>query len=474
MHLKMGKTVAADGIPAKDGFDLPRGAGSSQKAKRRAIIPDPRNDENLAVAQTHLAMIRFHNRVLDTLPASVPAAQKFATARELVTKHYQWMIRTDYLPRICRPSAVNNVFNQGRKVFEVGATPTDVPTMPIEFSVAGFRLGHSMVRAAYNWNKIFDDGSGSLDLLFTFSATGGNLGGGLALPEQLDRRLPPPLRLQGGRPQRARRAGEQVQLRQGDRHPHRRPAGQPAAVDVRRLRHPERRPAAEPRVPQPHPRAHGAARDRPADGDVHEEQGRQLPEADEGPDPRRQGRRRARHADRHAARQGAQGHAAVVLRPARGRVQRRPAARRRRADRRRDHAPRDGGQHRLDRARPGVPPVARARTTRRSGWPTSCSSRSRGRRRCWRRSAEPADRDPARAAACRGPPGCRARACRRARRRRSCEPAQAGAARDVRAADAVVGDLDGEVAVASARRSPRRASRCAYFATLASASETTK
>ena len=28
LHLRMGKTVAADGIAAKDGFDLPRGAGS--------------------------------------------------------------------------------------------------------------------------------------------------------------------------------------------------------------------------------------------------------------------------------------------------------------------------------------------------------------------------------------------------------------------------------------------------------------
>jgi hypothetical protein len=182
MHLKTGTTEAIDGIAAKPGFDLPRGAGSTVKAKRKAIIPDPRNDENLAIAQTHCAMIRFHNRVLDTLPASVPVAQRFATARELVTKHYQWMIKTDYLPRVCRPSAVNNVFNHGRKVFEVGATPTDVPTMPIEFSVAAFRLGHSMVRASYNWNKIFDFGSGSLDLLFTFSATGGNLGGLPHLP----------------------------------------------------------------------------------------------------------------------------------------------------------------------------------------------------------------------------------------------------------------------------------------------------
>ena len=103
MHLKIGKTVAADGIPAKAGFDLPRGAGTSASAKRKAIIPDPRNDENLAVAQTHAAMIRFHNRVRRQ-PARLASrrAQRFAQARELVTKHYQWMVRTDYLPRICR------------------------------------------------------------------------------------------------------------------------------------------------------------------------------------------------------------------------------------------------------------------------------------------------------------------------------------------------------------------------------------
>jgi hypothetical protein len=64
----MGKTVAVEIDPAMDGFDLPRGAGSTAEQKRKAIIPDPRNDENLAVAQTHLAFIRFHNRVVDTSP----------------------------------------------------------------------------------------------------------------------------------------------------------------------------------------------------------------------------------------------------------------------------------------------------------------------------------------------------------------------------------------------------------------------
>jgi hypothetical protein len=182
IHLRVGKTVAVDLAPTTlEGFDLPRGAGSTIKAKRKAIIPDPRNDENLAVAQTHVAFIRFHNRVVDTLPASVPEAKRFQRARAIVTRHYQWMLRTDYLPRICATGVVNDVFNNGRKAFEVGVTPTDVPTMPIEFSVASFRLGHSMIRRAYNWNRIFDNGTGTLEYLFIFSAGSGNLDGLLRL-----------------------------------------------------------------------------------------------------------------------------------------------------------------------------------------------------------------------------------------------------------------------------------------------------
>ena len=72
LHLKMGTTIAS-GDPAFPDFDLPRVGKGSAAARRTALIPEPRNDENLAVAQTHLAFIRFHNRVCDTLPASTPA-----------------------------------------------------------------------------------------------------------------------------------------------------------------------------------------------------------------------------------------------------------------------------------------------------------------------------------------------------------------------------------------------------------------
>jgi hypothetical protein len=176
LHLKMG--TASGGTPAQGfGFDLPR-EGTTTPA--HATIPDKRNDENLAVGQIHLAFIRFHNRVVDTLPASIPPAQRFNEARKIVTKHYQWMLRTDFLPRICAPSIVTNVFANGRKAFEVGAPPNQIPTMPIEFSVAAFRLGHSMIRADYTWNVNFPNAT--LEQLFDFSGLSGNLGPGNPLP----------------------------------------------------------------------------------------------------------------------------------------------------------------------------------------------------------------------------------------------------------------------------------------------------
>ena len=100
----------------------------------------------------------------------------------MVVKHYQWMVRSDYLPRVVKPQLVDRVFTEGRKVFETSPVPGDSPTMPVEFSVATFRLGHSMIRSAYDWNHVFDDGGGSLDLLFTFSGTSGALGGSPRLP----------------------------------------------------------------------------------------------------------------------------------------------------------------------------------------------------------------------------------------------------------------------------------------------------
>jgi hypothetical protein len=205
VRLKTGTTAAVSIDPGTnrdlEGHDLPRvGAGSTRRARRQALIPDHRNDENLAVAQVHLAFIRYHNRVVDVLEqAGVPGSMLFEAARRSVVKHYQWMLRTDFLPRIVDPAIVDDVWANGRRFFEVPPAsgyeaafdgyrgsdddrvvqPGDRPTMPIEFSVAAYRFGHSMVRSAYQWNRVFNStapfGIATMFQLFTFSGTSGNL-----------------------------------------------------------------------------------------------------------------------------------------------------------------------------------------------------------------------------------------------------------------------------------------------------------
>ncbi|GAA4950986.1 hypothetical protein HD597_002653 [Nonomuraea thailandensis] len=200
MRLRTGPTAGVGDLRDFDGFDLARMQGSDE-----ALIPDPRNDENLAVAQIHLAFIRFHNRIVDDLVRrGTSSALLFDKAREKVVLHYQWVLRHDYLPRIVDPAIVDEVFTRGRQIFEVpvdpyhdaygngGANgnryatvvPGRLPTMPIEFSIAAFRLGHSMVRDTYEWNSVFNSAGipATLELLFTFSGTGGDLNGDNRLP----------------------------------------------------------------------------------------------------------------------------------------------------------------------------------------------------------------------------------------------------------------------------------------------------
>lgn len=187
IRFKLGKTAATPFPDSRtnvdlEGFDLPRrGSGSTRSERREAAIADHRNDENLAVAQTHLAMLRFHNRAVEFLTTkSTPSALLFEQAREIVVKHYQWMLRTDYLPRIVDADILADVFVNGRRIFEPSPKPGDFPTMPIEFSVAAFRLGHAMIRDIYHWNRVFKANpppapQATLIALFRFSGTSGTL-----------------------------------------------------------------------------------------------------------------------------------------------------------------------------------------------------------------------------------------------------------------------------------------------------------
>jgi hypothetical protein len=118
-------------------------------------LEDTRNLDNLLLRQMHVLFLKFHNeaiRQLQTNPAmenvadALGARTLFERARRLVRWHYQWIIRHDYLPRILH----NDVWHHQQA--RTAHKPRTDFSVPIEFSLAAFRFGHSMVRNAYRLN----------------------------------------------------------------------------------------------------------------------------------------------------------------------------------------------------------------------------------------------------------------------------------------------------------------------------------
>jgi len=146
-----GGNAGAAGMVQKRDFDVPRinNPLDPANASLTAVIGDPRNDENLIVSQFHHAMLRFHNRVVDDLVAKNFSGDIFVESKRLVTHHYQWAVVHDFLHRICGAATVNAAMQS------VVASPGSAFRMPVEFSVAAYRFGHSMIRDTYWLNHNF-------------------------------------------------------------------------------------------------------------------------------------------------------------------------------------------------------------------------------------------------------------------------------------------------------------------------------
>lgn len=205
--LRLGRLMAPEHGPVhftQEDFDaLPDGIRATFLRDGRpnmtaAVIGDPRNDENLFIAQLHVAFLRFHNRMVDALRdagENADAEVLFAKAREQVVLHYQWLVMNVYLPAICDPVALQQVKASGASLYgkflrDCGHKQGETFPMPIEFAVAAFRFGHSMVRGNYDWNSAFgrkkDDGlaRATFELLFAFTGGGTNpMFGAPKLPE---------------------------------------------------------------------------------------------------------------------------------------------------------------------------------------------------------------------------------------------------------------------------------------------------
>ncbi|WP_353952926.1 hypothetical protein V6K52_05695 [Knoellia sp. S7-12] len=142
----------------------------------RALVGDPRNDVHVIISQLHLAFVEFHNHVVDrvradpTLVGGVPATPvggwgggapvgyrpTFAQIVTLVRWHYQWLVLMGFLPAIVGADTMSAVLKRDKKdrldsdlrLYNVRRKPW----MPVEFSAAAYRFGHSLVRDAYLLN----------------------------------------------------------------------------------------------------------------------------------------------------------------------------------------------------------------------------------------------------------------------------------------------------------------------------------
>ena len=159
--------------------DLPRDATG------KAIIADPRNDENLMISGLHAAFLAFHNRLTDLIAANDRESpdEVFRRARRLTTWHYQWRIVHEFLPLFVGRETLDDILTNGRKFYR-----PSVVQIPVEFQGAAYRFGHSMVRPSYRANLAGDNGQPFFGMIFDPVAEGEadprDLRGGVRAPRR--------------------------------------------------------------------------------------------------------------------------------------------------------------------------------------------------------------------------------------------------------------------------------------------------
>lgn len=119
-------------VAGKLAFDVPLDASTSHP-----LAADPRNIENAILRQLHAMLLKLHNKAVKDRSAS------FSEARLRVTHQYQWLVRNDFLKNISDSPIYNGILVE--PLFDWKGRFS----IPVEFSRAAFRFGHSMVRESY-------------------------------------------------------------------------------------------------------------------------------------------------------------------------------------------------------------------------------------------------------------------------------------------------------------------------------------
>jgi Animal haem peroxidase len=121
--------------------DLPRNPDGT------AVVVEKRDDENQIISQLHVAFLLFHNAVADALGGN------FLTTQRTVISYYQHVVLHDFMPLLFGQNVINELLAGNYRVYQPGADVSR-PVMPVEFSAAAYRFGHSLTRNAYSMNPV--------------------------------------------------------------------------------------------------------------------------------------------------------------------------------------------------------------------------------------------------------------------------------------------------------------------------------
>lgn len=125
-------------------FDLQR------NQQDKAIIPDSRNDENIIINRMHVLFIRFHNKMIEAMRSKKKRREVYLETRKKVIWYYHWLIVHEYLHKIMDWEIFNQLLENGAKYY------THPSFLPLEFTGAAFRMGHSQTREVNKINATTD------------------------------------------------------------------------------------------------------------------------------------------------------------------------------------------------------------------------------------------------------------------------------------------------------------------------------
>ncbi|MDF2235776.1 peroxidase family protein [Albimonas sp. CAU 1670] len=147
----------------------------------RALIGDLRNDGSLPLAQLHVALARFHNRVVDELVdrGATPPERLFEAARAEVRRHVQWLALNRWLPRLCDAEALARVRRAGAPFYTEMRNGVHEPGQrrqpaALEWWAAAARFRIAMTPGETEWNRFHP----RADQAFLWRSTGAAMADG--------------------------------------------------------------------------------------------------------------------------------------------------------------------------------------------------------------------------------------------------------------------------------------------------------